>query len=111
MRDAMRAAMTVARAAAGVVAAALATASTGSAQSERAPAAVGRRAGAPVTIVDLTHTLTPEFPYIPVPGVTFPFTLEPIATLAKDGVAANRWNIHEHIGTQVDAPSHFAAGG
>lgn len=62
-------------------------------------------------IVDLTHTLTPEFPYIPVPGITFPFNKIPIATIEKHGVAANRWEIHEHIGTQIDAPSHFIAGG
>jgi hypothetical protein len=37
-------------------------------------------------IVDLTHTLTPEFPYIPVPGITFPFSKTPIATIEKHGV-------------------------
>jgi kynurenine formamidase len=62
-------------------------------------------------IVDLTHTLDQDFPFIPVPGVTFGFALEPIATLEKMGVAANAWRIHEHIGTQIDAPSHFSAGG
>jgi kynurenine formamidase len=62
-------------------------------------------------ILDLTHTLSDGFPFIPVPGITFPFSLTPIATLDKNGVAANRWNIHEHIGTQIDAPNHFAAGG
>ncbi len=62
-------------------------------------------------LVDLTHTLDSAFPFIPVPGVTFPFALEPIATLAQHGVAANTWRIHEHIGTQIDAPSHFANGG
>ncbi len=62
-------------------------------------------------VVDLTHTLGPAFPYIPVPGVTFPFAMTPIATLDKNGVAANRWDIHEHIGTQIDAPNHFVAGG
>jgi kynurenine formamidase len=62
-------------------------------------------------IVDLTHTLTREFPYIPVPGITFPFNTLAIATIEKHGVAANRWEIHEHIGTQIDAPSHFIAGG
>jgi kynurenine formamidase len=65
----------------------------------------------PQHIVDLTHTLDHNFPYIPVPGVTFPFALEPIATLEANGVAANRWTIHEHLGTQIDAPNHFAAGG
>jgi kynurenine formamidase len=58
-------------------------------------------------VVDLTHALSDDTPYIPIPGVTFPFKKTPIATLPKDGVAANRWEIHEHLGTQIDAPSHF----
>lgn len=62
-------------------------------------------------IIDLTHTLDENFPYIPVPGVTFGFKLEPIATIEKMGVAANAWRIHEHIGTQIDAPNHFKLGG
>lgn len=61
-------------------------------------------------MADLTHVLDERFPYIPVPGVTFPFQREPIATLERDGVAAGSWRIHEHLGTQIDAPSHFAAG-
>lgn len=61
-------------------------------------------------IVDLTHTLNSQFPYIPT-SVTYPFELRPIATLEGFGVAANEWKIHEHIGTQFDAPSHFAKGG
>ncbi len=62
-------------------------------------------------IVDLTHTLSEDFPYIPVPGITFPFKSEPIATLDKQGVAANKWQIHEHLGTQIDAPNHFISNG
>jgi len=62
-------------------------------------------------VVDLTHTLDSAFPYIPIPGLTFPFALEPIATLEANGVAANKWTIHEHLATQIDAPNHFAAGG
>jgi kynurenine formamidase len=62
-------------------------------------------------VVDLTHTLDERFPYIPVPGITFPFALEPIATISENGVAANRWKIHEHLGTQIDAPNHFVQGG
>jgi kynurenine formamidase len=58
-------------------------------------------------VVDLTHSLSEDTPYIPVPGITFPFRKTPIATISKNGVAANRWEIHEHIGTQIDAPSHF----
>jgi kynurenine formamidase len=58
-------------------------------------------------IVDLTHVLDEDTPYIPVPNITFPFKKTPIATVAKNGVAAYRWDIHEHIGTQIDAPTHF----
>jgi kynurenine formamidase len=57
-------------------------------------------------VVDLTHALSEETPYIPAPG-TFPFSKTPIATVSKDGVAAYRWEIHEHLGTQIDAPNHF----
>jgi kynurenine formamidase len=56
---------------------------------------------------DLTYTLTPEFPYIPVHNLTFPFSMRPIATIPKNGVAANTWHIHEHLGTHIDAPNHF----
>ena len=65
----------------------------------------------PYRIVDLTHTLDGDFPYIPVPGITFPFALEPIATIEKNHVAANAWRIHEHLGTQIDAANHFVIGG
>jgi kynurenine formamidase len=58
-------------------------------------------------VVDLTHSLSEETPYIPVPGITFPFKKTRIATVSKNGVAAYRWEIHEHLGTQIDAPSHF----
>jgi kynurenine formamidase len=62
-------------------------------------------------VVDLTHTLDEDTPYIPVPNITFPFRKTPIATVAKNGVAAYRWEIHEHLGTQIDAPNHFFEGG
>lgn len=61
-------------------------------------------------IVDLTHTLNEDFPYIP-HEVTFAFESKPLATIEENYVAANEWKIHEHIGTQVDAPNHFIAGG
>lgn len=61
-------------------------------------------------IVDLTHALTPSFPFIPVKKLTHPFELIPMATLEKNGVAANSWRIHEHLGTHIDAPNHFIAG-
>jgi kynurenine formamidase len=58
-------------------------------------------------VIDLTHALSENTPFIPVPGITFPFKKTAIATMAKNGVAAYRWEIHEHIGTQIDAPNHF----
>ena len=62
-------------------------------------------------IQDLTHALTSNFPFIPVPGVTSLFKINPIAKMEDHGVRANKWIIHEHIGTQVDAPNHFARDG
>jgi len=61
-------------------------------------------------IVDLTHTLTKEFPFIPVKKLTYPFELVPMATIENNGVEANSWKIHEHLGTHTDAPNHFITG-
>ena len=61
-------------------------------------------------IVDLTHTLNSEFPFIPVRELTYPFELIPMATLQDNGVEANSWKIHEHLGTHTDAPNHFIKG-
>jgi kynurenine formamidase len=58
-------------------------------------------------VLDLTHALDEDTPSIPVPNITFPFKKTAIATVAKNGVAAYRWEIHEHLGTQIDAPTHF----
>ena len=30
-----------------------------------------------------------------------------MATLRENGVEANSWRIHEHLGTHIDAPNHF----
>lgn len=62
-------------------------------------------------VVDLTHTLTENFPYNPVSGIYYPFDIDVQTTVKKDGVASNEWKIHEHIGTQIDAPSHFIVEG
>jgi kynurenine formamidase len=61
-------------------------------------------------LLDLTHPLSGDFPVIPIPGVTFPFRQTPIATLERNRVYANKWELTEHTGTHVDAPNHFAAG-
>lgn len=56
-------------------------------------------------VVDLTHTLTPEFP-------TFSgqpqLELETVVTLANDGYNIYRWILQEHTGTHMDAPFHFS---
>src|SRR5688572_19115575 len=75
---------------------------------ERLPAAGARR---PSHVVDLSHVLSPRFPFIPVENKTFPFRMAPIATMDRDNVYANRWELTEHVGTHLDAPAHFAAGG
>lgn len=65
--------------------------------------AAGRR-----RVVDLTHTLTPDFPtYFGTPA----FTLEPQFTFAKDGLNLNRITYPEHVGTHFDAPLHFSVDG
>jgi len=62
-------------------------------------------------IVDLTYTLNNSFPIIPVSGITFPFAQEPIATLERNGVFANKWTMFDHMGTHVDATNHFDPAG
>lgn len=58
-------------------------------------------------IVDLTHTLTIDFP-------TFTgkqqLELESLTTLARDGYNMQRWLLAEHTGTHMDAPFHFSDG-
>src|SRR5262249_55560973 len=77
----------------------------------------GRAAGIATTsrtigigqMVDLTHTLSPKFPVFPVPGLTFPMKITPIATVEQKGFYANKWEMIEHTGTHIDAPCHFIA--
>lgn len=74
----------------------------------RSPA---RRWTRPVQIsraVDLTHTLTAEFPRWP--GYS-PFEVQNSHNYAQHGFFANAWHIHEHSGTHVDAPLHFSTKG
>jgi kynurenine formamidase len=61
-------------------------------------------------ILDLTHPLSGSFPIIPIPGLTFPFRLTEIASIEKNGVYSNKWELIEHNGTHIDSPSHFIAG-
>jgi kynurenine formamidase len=56
-------------------------------------------------VVDLTHTLWPDFP-------TFSgqrqLELEVLVTFPVNGYNANRWLLAEHTGTHMDAPFHFS---
>lgn len=59
-------------------------------------------------VIDLTQTLTPDFPNWP----GYP-SLEIVNThnVGQHGFFANAWHVHEHSGTHVDAPLHFSEGG
>jgi kynurenine formamidase len=58
--------------------------------------------------IDLTHTLSPEFPtFFGVPGIE----LQRQAELKKDGFNAYVWRVIEHAGTHLDAPIHFSENG
>jgi kynurenine formamidase len=59
-------------------------------------------------VVDLTHTMSPEFPtFFGVPGVE----LQKQFDIKKDGFNLNWWRIIEHAGTHLDAPIHFSENG
>jgi kynurenine formamidase len=58
----------------------------------------------PGRVVDLTHTLTAEFPLYPVYD---PVTVRDKFGVADDGFYVRSWTFDEHSGTHVDAPAHF----
>lgn len=59
-------------------------------------------------VVDLTHTMSPEFPtFFGVPGIE----MEKKFDFKKDGFNLNWWHIIEHAGTHLDAPIHFSESG
>jgi kynurenine formamidase len=60
------------------------------------------------TTVDLTHTMSPDFPtFFGVPGIEMEKKFE----LKKDGFNLYWWRIIEHAGTHLDAPIHFSEAG
>lgn len=60
------------------------------------------------SIVDLTHTHTPDFPtYEGEPGVS----LKKLMDFKKDGYNLYQWTLLEHSGTHLDAPLHFTPDG
>ena len=58
--------------------------------------------------VDLTHTMSPDFPtFFGVPGIEMEKKFE----LKKDGFNLYWWRLVEHAGTHLDAPIHFSESG
>ncbi|MFQ5622151.1 MAG: cyclase family protein [Paracoccaceae bacterium] len=71
-----------------------------------APAALAQ--SAPTKVVDMTHTLSGDFPtYFGVPG----FSAEQQFNFAEHGFNVFNTAINEHTGTHMDAPLHFSADG
>lgn len=60
------------------------------------------------TVLDLTYTLSPDFPLWP---GNPPVSITNIATVANDGFYANDIAYTEHTATHMDAPAHFIADG
>lgn len=60
-------------------------------------------------IIDLSYPLNSKNAFWP--GDNYqPFKLETIATLERNGVLSKAFSSPEHLGTHLDAPSHFAKG-
>ncbi len=56
------------------------------------------------TVVDLTHTMSPEFPtFNGKPGIE----MQREFAIKKDGYNMYWWRVSEHAGTHMDAPIHF----
>ena len=68
-----------------------------------------------VRVVDLTHTLDPDFPVIVLPpefGQCARFRMEEVSAYDERGPAWKWHNLHlsEHTGTHFDAPAHWISG-
>jgi kynurenine formamidase len=68
-----------------------------------------------IEVIDLTHTLTPEFPTIVMPpelGQCAPFRMEEVSRYDERGPAWywNNISMGEHTGTHFDAPIHWISG-
>jgi len=60
------------------------------------------------TVVDLTHTMSADFPtFFGVPGIEMQKQFD----IKKDGFNLYWWRIVEHAGTHLDAPIHFSEDG
>ena len=68
-----------------------------------------------IKVVDLTQTLSPEFPQIALPpemGQAWPFRIEEVSHYDERGPAWywNNFSCGEHTGTHFDAPIHWVSG-
>ncbi|WP_166418698.1 cyclase family protein [Cochlodiniinecator piscidefendens] len=68
-----------------------------------------------VQMVDLTNTLSPDFPVIVLPpefGQCAPFRMEKVSRYDENGPAWywNNISMNEHTGTHFDAPAHWVTG-
>ena len=68
-----------------------------------------------IRVIDLTHTLTPEFPQIALPpefGQCLPFRIEEVSRYDERGPGWywNNFSCGEHTGTHFDAPIHWISG-
>ena len=71
--------------------------------------------GGSIRVVDLTQTLTPEFPQIALPpemGQCWPFRIEEVSRYDERGPGWywNNFSCGEHTGTHFDAPIHWISG-
>jgi kynurenine formamidase len=70
--------------------------------------AIAAPAGRFTSVVDLTHTMSPDFPtFLGTPGIR----MEKEFDFKKDGFNLYWWRLNEHAGTHMDAPIHFSEGG
>jgi len=83
-------------------------AAAGVAAASAMPAAALAQAASFSKVIDLTHTLVPDFPtYFGPPQLE----IETIKTFEKDHFQVYKWHLVEHTGTHMDAPFHFAPEG
>ncbi len=73
-----------------------------------APALAAPPPGKRRRVVDLTHRLIKAFPSFLGPQAVDDQVL---FTIENDGFYTKQWTFDEHIGTHIDTPGHFAAGG
>jgi kynurenine formamidase len=71
--------------------------------------------GGGVAVIDLTQTLSPDFPQIALPpemGQCWPFRIEEISHYDERGPGWywNNFSCGEHTGTHFDAPAHWISG-